>query len=137
MAAPTAVGSICHGFGTKLAKLGCSSREKGAATPRGLAGLVLAARVLAHAVMPGPGVAVKARERLRRAATLRSRRAVALQLDRSSFADGVGVLLVLAAVGGINHDELRPTPVDARNLGPLEGQPDSAAHAWALVIRSG
>jgi hypothetical protein len=58
----------------------------------------------------------------RRAAPPRTRLAVALQLDRASVAHGLGRLLVLAAVGAVDDDELRPTAVDARHVGRLEWQ---------------
>ena len=58
----------------------------------------------------------------RRAAAQRSRLAVALQLDRPSLGQRADVLLALTTLDAVDHHVLQTTPVNARRIGPLEGQ---------------
>jgi hypothetical protein len=86
---------------------------------------VLAARVLPDAVATRTGVTIQPAERermQRRPAPLRPRLGVAGELDGPRLGERRSRLLALPAVGAVDHDVLRPTPVDARHVGRLEWQ---------------
>jgi len=72
---------------------------------------VFAARIGAHAVVPGAGVAIEPRKAefmQRRTAPQGPRLAVALQLDCAGFGQRVGRLLALTAVGAVTTTNLEP-----------------------------
>jgi hypothetical protein len=101
---------------------------------------VLAARAGTHAVAATARVAIKPRQAelvQGRAAPPRTRLAVALQLDHASVGHRVGRLLALAAVDAVHHDQLRPTPVDARYGGRLEWQHHQCCPVATAVATSG
>ena len=56
------------------------------------------------------------------AAALGARLAVTRELDGPSLSHRVGVLLALTTASPVDHHVLQATPVDARRIGPLEGQ---------------
>jgi hypothetical protein len=100
----------------------CRNRERHQQPP------VLAARVLAHAVVAGTGVALQPAERervQRRPAPLRPRLCIPHQLDRPRLGERPRCLLAVMAAAAIHHDEPRTAPIDTGEPGPLKGQPGS------------
>jgi hypothetical protein len=90
--------------------------------------------------VPGTGVAIEPGEAelvQRRAASQRTSLAGALQLERARLRGGLHRPLALAAAGALDDDELRTTPVDAREFGRLEWQHHQCCLVATCVSTSG
>jgi hypothetical protein len=82
-------------------------------------------RVLLDGQAPGPShgdQATRAEAVQRRATPQRSRLSVAYDANRTRLGQRAGVLLGLATLDAVDHHVPGTTPVDARRLGPIEGQ---------------